>query len=82
MTEYKNEMKANIYRMSKASLKRYNFSFFLKSVVSETVRKSTGREFHDIGPEKDKPYSPNLVCSLGVEHPALGSITFPLGFKW
>jgi len=40
---------------------------FLKSVVSETVRKSAGREFHDAAPEKRKARSLNLmVCSRGV----------------
>ena len=30
--------------MSKANLKRWAFNLFLKSVMSETVRKSAGRE--------------------------------------
>jgi len=30
--------------MSKANLKRWAFNLFLKSVTSETVRKSAGRE--------------------------------------
>jgi len=38
--------------MSKASLKRWVFNLFLKSTMSETVRKSAGRELHAAGPEK------------------------------
>jgi len=37
--------------MSKANLKRWAFRLFLKSVMSETVRKSAGTEFHAAGPE-------------------------------
>ena len=33
--------------MSKANLKRWAFNLFLKSVMSETVSKSAGREFHN-----------------------------------
>jgi len=52
--------------MSKSNLKRWAFNLFLKSVMSETVRKSAGREFHDAGPENEKARSPNLVRSRGV----------------
>ena len=34
--------------------------------MSDVVRKSVGREFHDAGPEKEKVRSPNLVRSRGV----------------
>jgi len=30
------------------------FFLFLKSLVSETVRRSAGRELYDAGPEKEK----------------------------
>jgi len=43
--------------MSKADLGREVYSFFLKSVMSETVRKSADREFHAAGPEKEKARS-------------------------
>jgi len=33
---------------------------FLKTLVSEMVRSSAGREFYDAGPEKEKACSPNL----------------------
>ena len=46
-----------VYWMSNANL---------KSLVSDTVRKSVGREFHDAGPEKEKARSPNLVRSRGM----------------
>ena len=36
--------------MSKANLETWVFNL-LKSVMSETVRKSAGREFHAAGPE-------------------------------
>jgi len=52
--------------MSKASLKRWAFNLFLKSVMSETVRKSEGTEFHPAGPENEKARSPNLVRNRGV----------------
>ena len=52
--------------MSKANLKRWAFNLFLKWVMSETVRKSEGREFHAAGPKKEKARSPNLVRSRGV----------------
>jgi len=51
--------------MSKANFKRWAFNLFLKSVISETVRKSAGREFHAGGPKK-KTRSPNLVLIRGV----------------
>jgi len=42
------------------------FQFLLKkSVMSETVRKSAGRELHAVGPE-EKARCPNLVSSGGV----------------
>jgi len=50
--------------MSKANLKRWAFNLFLKSVMSETVRKSAGREFHAAGPENDKVHSPNLYVHI------------------
>jgi len=40
----------------------------LKSIVSETVHKSTGSELHAAGPGKEKARSPKLVCSRGVMH--------------
>jgi len=49
--------------MLKASLKRWVFNMFLKTLVSEMVRSSAGREFHEAGPENEKARSPNLVCS-------------------
>jgi len=49
--------------MSKANFKRWAFNLFLKSVMSETVCKSEGREFHAAGPENEKARSPNLVRS-------------------
>jgi len=52
--------------MSKANLKRWAFNLFLKSVMSETVRKSAGIEFHAAGPENEKARSVNLVRSRGV----------------
>jgi len=52
--------------MSNANLKRWVFYLFLKSVMSETVRKSAGREFHVAGPEIEKARSPNLVLGRGV----------------
>jgi len=52
--------------MSKAYLKRWAFNLFLKSVMSETVRKSAVREFHAIGPENEKACSLNLARSRGV----------------
>jgi len=52
--------------MSKANFKRWAFNLFLKSVMSETVRKSVGREFHAAVPENEKARSPNLVRSRGV----------------
>ena len=52
--------------MSKANLKGWVFSLFLKSVMSETVRKSAGREFHAAGPENEKARSPNLVRSAAT----------------
>jgi len=52
--------------MSKANLKRWVFNLFLKSVMSETVRKSAGRDFHAAGPENENARSPNLVGSRGV----------------
>jgi len=39
---------------------------FLKTLVSEMVHSSVGREFHDAGPQKEKARSPNLVSSRGV----------------
>jgi len=48
---------------------RYGFfSLFLKSVMSGTVRKSAGREFHAAGPEneKEKARSVNLVLGRSV----------------
>ena len=50
--------------MSKANLKRWAFNLFLKLVMSETVCKSAGREFHAAGLENER--SPNLVRSRGV----------------
>ena len=44
-----------IYWMSNASLKRQVFYLFLKTLVSEMVHSSAGREFHDAGPVKEKP---------------------------
>jgi len=32
--------------MSKANFKRWVFNLYLKSVISEIVRESAGREFH------------------------------------
>jgi len=52
--------------MSDANVNRWVFSLFLKSVMSETVRKLAGREFHAMGPEKEKACSPNLVYRRGV----------------
>ena len=46
--------------MSNANPKRYVFSLYLKTLVSEIVRSSAGREFHDAGPEKEKARSPNF----------------------
>jgi len=43
-----------------------NANLLLKTLVSEMVRSSAGREFHDSGPEKEKAHSPNLVHSWGV----------------
>ena len=40
--------------MSKANFKKWAFNLFLKSVKSETVRKSAGREFHAAGPENEE----------------------------
>jgi len=42
------------------------FNLFLKTLVSEMVRSSAGRELHDAGPEKEKARCPNLVHSQGV----------------
>jgi len=44
--------------MSEANVKRWAFSLFLKWLMSETVRKSAGREFHAAGPEKETARSP------------------------
>ena len=44
--------------MSKANIKRWAFSLFLKLVMSETVRKLVGREFHATGPQTKKAHSP------------------------
>jgi len=52
--------------MSKANAKRWAFNSFLKSVMSETIRKSADREFHAAGPEKEKALSPKLVLGRGV----------------
>jgi len=52
--------------MSKTNLKRWAFNLFLQSVMSETVRKSVGREFHAAGPENEKARSVNLVLGRGV----------------
>ena len=49
--------------MSNTSLNRWVFSLFLKSVMSETVHKLAGREFHAAGPEKEEVRSPDLVRS-------------------
>ena len=51
--------------MSKAIFKSWAFNLFLKSVMTETVRKSAGREFHAAGLEKTAR-SVNLVRSRGV----------------
>jgi len=53
--------------MSNANPKKIGFFYlFLKTLVSEMVRSSARREFHDAGPEKEKARSPNLVRSRGV----------------
>ena len=52
--------------MSNADLKTWAFNLFLKSVMSETVRKSSGREFHAAGLENEEARSPNLVRSRCV----------------
>jgi len=44
--------------MLKASLKRWVFNLFLKTLVLEMVRSSAGREFHEAGPENEKAGSP------------------------
>ena len=52
--------------MSKANFERRAFNLFLKSVMSEIVRKSAGGEFYAAAPENEKARSPNLVRSHGV----------------
>jgi len=47
--------------MSKGNVKRWAFNLFLKSVMSETVRKSAGREFHAAGPGKRIPLNAKLL---------------------
>lgn len=44
---------------------------FLKSLVSETVRKLAGKKFHAAGQEKKKARCPNLECSQAVMKPAV-----------
>jgi len=52
--------------MSKAIFKSWAFNLFLKSVMTETVRKSSGREFYAAGLENEEARAPNLVRSRGV----------------
>jgi len=52
--------------MLNANFKGWVLNLFFKTPVSEMVRSSAGREFHDAGPEKEKARSLNLVRSRGV----------------
>jgi len=54
--------------MSKSNFKRYVINLFLKSVISETVRKSAGKELDAAGSEEEarKRALRNLVPSRGV----------------
>ena len=54
--------------MSKANLKRWAFNLFLKSVMSETVRKSAGREFHASEPENETKRDQFIVASALYYH--------------
>ena len=61
--EDKRKIHKGIYWISKANLKTRVFSLFLKSMMSETVRKSAGREFRAAGPE-NKARSPNWYAAV------------------
>jgi len=48
-------------------------NLFLESLVSKTVHRSAGREFHDAGPEKEKACSPNYswLIHAHIQHEKL-----------
>jgi len=61
-----NDKNSKTYCTLKAILKRWGFSLFLKTVLSDTGRSSAGRLFHEAGPANEKARSPSLVLRCGV----------------
>jgi len=57
-------------------------SFLLKTLVSVSIRRSFGRQFHSAGPEKEKARSANFVRSLGFWHTSGTAIYTYMKISW